>query len=289
MNLVILGLGYTSQHFEANHARAFAQVTATVRDPARAAQLSHDDLTVLPFSGAPVDQRLREALLDADRLLISVPPGAEGDPALLALRDIIKAAPRLTHLVYLSTVGVYGDHAGAWIDEGTPCLPSNDRSQWRLAAEEGWLGLGRESGRNVQVLRLSGIYGPGNNALVNLKRGMARRIIKPGQVFNRIHVADIGRAIMAGFSHTGCRVWNITDDEPAPPQDVVAYGAKLLGVEPPPEIDFDTANMSPMARSFYAECKRVRNDAAKAGLGWRPLYPTYRDALDALAAAGEGR
>jgi nucleoside-diphosphate-sugar epimerase len=274
MNLVILGFGYTSQHFEEDHALAFAQVTATVRDPARASELTRNDLTVLPFSSAPVGQRLREALLDADRLLISVPPGAEGDPALLALGDIIKAAPRLTHLVYLSTVGVYGDHGGAWSDEETPCLPSNDRSQWRLAAEEGWLGLGRESGRHVHVLRLSGIYGPGNNALVNLQRGTARRIIKPGQVFNRIHVADIGSAIMAGFSHTGCRVWNITDDEPAPPQDVVVYGARLLGIKPPPEIAFDTANMSPMARSFYAECKRVKNVAAKAGLGWHPLYPT---------------
>ena len=289
MNLFVFGLGYTSSHFVAEHADAFSRVTATVRDAQRALELTTDRLDVLSFDGAFADARIAPALAQADCVLVSVPPGAKGDPVLNVFRDAIAASQACRQIVYLSTVGVYGDHGGAWIDETTPCKPSNDRSQWRLAAEDQWLDFGRASNRSVHVLRLSGIYGPRNNALVNLKAGTARRIIKPGQVFNRIHVSDIGRAIIAAFRKQGAQVWNVTDDEPAPPQDVVLYAARLLGVEPPPEIDFDTANMSPMARSFYAECKRVRNDAMKTRLGVTLAYPTYREALDALFASGDGR
>ena len=187
-------------------------------------------------------------------------------------------------IVYLSTVGVYGDHGGAWIDEATPCRPANGRSRVRLAAEQDWRALGAASGKAVHVLRLAGIYGPGQNALVNLRAGTARRIVKPGQVFTRIHVADIARTIAAcfGSDHAG-GVWNVSDDEPAPPQDVVAYAAALLGIAPPPEVDFDSANLSPMARSFYGECKRVSNRALKQELGVSLAYPTYREALRALA------
>jgi nucleoside-diphosphate-sugar epimerase len=289
MNLFIFGLGYTSQHFLDGHGPEFEKITATVRDPQRAHALSHDALDVFALDGTTADPRIAAALAGADRLLVSVPPDAAGDPVLAHFREVLARSPALTHIVYLSTVGVYGDHAGAWIDETTQCNPANDRSQWRLAAEAQWTAFGRETGKSVHVLRLSGIYGPGQNALVNLKARTARRIVKPGQVFNRIHVADIGRAIDASFRTKGLGVWNITDDEPAPPQDVVLYAANLLGVEPPPEIAFETANMSPMARSFYGECKRVRNGAMKERLGVALAYPSYREALDALFAAGEGR
>jgi nucleoside-diphosphate-sugar epimerase len=289
MNLFIFGLGYSSQHFLADHGSMFTKVTGTVRDAKRAHALSNESVEVLAFDGTTADPRIKTALAQADRLLVSIPPDSQGDPALARFHDLLAASQALTHVVYLATVGVYGDHAGAWIDETTHCKPANDRSQWRLTAEAQWIAFGRETGRSVHVLRLSGIYGPGQNALANLKAGTARRIVKPGQVFNRIHVADIGRAIDASFRTAGLGVWNVTDDEPAPPQDVVLYAANLLGIEPPPVIAFEEANMSPMARSFYGECKRVRNGAMKERLGVTLAYPSYREALDALFAAGEGR
>jgi nucleoside-diphosphate-sugar epimerase len=289
MNLVIFGLGYTSQHFAQEHGATFSSITATVRSPERAQALTQPGLDVLAFSNEGADPRIEAALADCDVVLLSIPPEARGDPVLLRFAQQIAAAPRLRSIVYLSTVGVYGDHGGAVIDESAACHPSNDRSRWRLAAENAWIDFGEATGKAVHVLRLAGIYGPGQNALVNLKAGTARRIVKPGQVFNRIHVADIGRAIAAAFAAKAGGVWNVSDDEPAPPQDVVAYAAKLLGVEPPPEVSFDEANLSPMARSFYAECKRVSNAAMKTKLGVQLAYPTYREALDALYAAGDGR
>jgi hypothetical protein len=287
MNLFIFGYGYTSEHFAASHRPMFTDLTATVRDPQRAAALSTERLRVLPFSQDSSNASIAAGLMQADRLLISIPPGPDGDLVLPRFRDVIARAPHLSHIAYLSTVGVYGDHGGAWIDETTPCKPANDRSRWRLDAEGDWINFGRETGKSVHVLRLSGIYGPGQNALVNLRAGRARRIVKPGQVFNRIHVADIGRAIDAAFRTAGLGVWNITDDEPAPPQDVVLYAAQLLGVDPPPEIAFDEAEMTPMARSFYGECKRVSNGAMKLRLGVELAYPTYREGLAALHAAGD--
>jgi nucleoside-diphosphate-sugar epimerase len=288
MSLVIFGYGYTSQHFVRTQGARYAPVLATVRDPARAAQLTSEDCDVVAF-GETIDERIGLALDHARHLLVSAPPDESGDPVLARFAERI-AQSKIKRIVYLSTVGVYGDHGGAWIDEATPCVPSNARSRWRLAAEEAWLQLGARMNAPAHVLRLSGIYGPGRNALANLRAGTAKRIVKQGQVFNRIHVEDIGCAIAVCFdSGLAGRIWNVTDDEPAPPQDVVTGAAALLGVAPPPEIAFEEANLSPMARSFYGECKRVSNRAMRRELGVTLAYPTWREALRALHESGEGR
>ena len=282
MSLVIFGYGYSSQHFAQAYGARYAPVLATVRDPARAMKLTSEACEVVAF-GESIDARIAPALAHAEHLLISAPPEANGDPVLLRFKDAI-AQSKIKRIVYLSTIGVYGDHGGAWIDEATPCAPTNERSRWRLKAEADWLQLG------AHVLRLSGIYGPGRNVFANLRAGTAKRIIKPGQVFNRIHVEDIARAISACFeSNLPGRVWNVTDDEPAAPQDLVTHAAELMGVAPPPEQDFATAALSPMARSFYGECKRVANRALKEELGVTLAYPTWREALPALYASGEGQ
>jgi nucleoside-diphosphate-sugar epimerase len=200
------------------------------------------------------------------------------------LADTIAAAPSLASIVYLSTVGVYGDHAGAWVDEATPPAPVSARSRERLAAEQAWAALGTQAGKAVAVLRLSGIYGPDRNALLQVARGTARRIDKPGQVFNRVHVADIAQAIEAAFAQRADGVFNVTDDAPTPPGEPTVFAAELLGVAPTPLVAFEEAakTMSPMALSFYAESKRVRNDRMKRALGVRLRYPTYREGLSAL-------
>jgi len=224
----------------------------------------------------------------ADAVVVSVQPSEDGDAALKLLRNALASAPRLRWICYLSTIGVYGDQGGAWIDEVTPVKPSNARTRQRVAIEQDWLALGRESGKPVQIFRLSGIYGPGRNAISKLREGTATRLIKPGQVFNRIHVDDIAGVLMASLERPrNGAIYNVTDDEPGPPQDVITFAAELTGLEPPPEIPFEQAQLSPMAASFYGESKRVSNALVKRELGYAFRYPTYREALRALAAAGE--
>ncbi|RWF81599.1 MAG: NAD(P)-dependent oxidoreductase, partial [Mesorhizobium sp.] len=220
---------------------------------------------------------------------VSVAPEEAGDPVLNAARGTIAAEmPALEWIAYLSTVGVYGDHGGGWVDETAECRPLSKRSMLRVAAERDWLKLGQDIGRPVAILRLSGIYGPGRNALVNLENGTARRLVKPGQVFNRIHCDDIAGALWHLAEGNRGGIFNVTDDLPAPPQDVVAYAAGLMGVTPPPEIPFETAQLSPMARSFYGENKRVANTALKAA-GYRLRFPDYRAAFDHMWADGNWR
>ena len=288
MRLMILGLGYTAgRYLQLRGARFTA--TATVTSAERARLLSRPGLDALVFSPEARDPRVAEAVRASELALVSIPPDASGDPTLAAFGEDFARAPDLRALVYLSTVGVYGDHGGAWVDETTPCRPVNARGAWRLAAEAAWRDFGARAGKPVHVLRLAGIYGPGQNALTQVRNGTARRIVKPGQVFNRIHVDDIGAAIDACFAHRGeGGIWNVSDDEPAPAQDVVSFAAELLGVEPPLLVPFDQANLSPMARSFYAECKRVRNDALKRDLGASLAYPNYRDGLRSLLIAPDG-
>jgi nucleoside-diphosphate-sugar epimerase len=288
MNLIIFGLGYSAGYF-ANSRLGDHAMTATVTTREKALQTTRPGLAVHVFSPDERDPEIVAAVEHADAALVSIGPDADGDPTLKAFGDVIASAARLRTIVYLSTIGVYGDHAGAWIDEAADCHPTNERSQWRLRVEEEWRSLAARTGKAAHSLRLAGIYGPGQNALVNLRNGTARRLVKPGQVFNRIHVADIASAIEACLAYPGkTRVWNVADDEPAPAEDVVTYAAELLGVEPPPLIDFATATLSPMARSFYAECKRVKNDALKRELGVQPTYATYRDGIRALYDAGDG-
>nr|WP_252393690.1 SDR family oxidoreductase [Candidatus Rhodoblastus alkanivorans] len=286
--MLIFGLGYTAGYYGLHHAKAFAEVAGTKRAP-KAETLGRVEL--LPFDGAAenVDIRVAAAIAEADALLVSAGPDDAGDPVLRRFGGEIAAAKKLKKIVYLSTIGVYGDHDGEWIDETATPKPSNLRSRQRLAAEAGWFALGRASGKEVYVLRLSGIYGPGRNVLVKLREGTAKRLIKPGQVFNRIHVEDISRAINAcllGPAPGG--IYNVTDDEPAPPQEVVTFAAELLGVEPPPEKPFEETPLTPMQRSFYGENKRVSNRRMKALLDFDLAFPTFREGIDALAASGEG-
>jgi hypothetical protein len=282
MRLFILGLGYSAGHFVRLFGGGFSHIAGTVRDPAQRGDLAGIELR--PFSGGNPDRGTVQRISDADVLLVSIPPGSAGDPAIGVFGDVLATGHR-RKVVYLSTIGVYGDHAGEWVDESTPPQASLDRTRMRVVAEQAWTDTARD---DVAILRLAGIYGPGRNALVTLCAGTARRIIKPGQVFNRIHVDDIASAIMAAVHHPSGGIWNVCDDEPAPPQDVIAYAAKLMNVAPPPEEAFETAEMSAMARSFYASSARVSNAKLKRELGVTLAYPTYRHALDALWHAGEG-
>jgi len=283
MKLFIAGLGYTASRLIITQGHAFNRISGTVRSADKRAQLTGLDIDLFDGSAASPEMRVKAA--SADVVLISVPPSPWGDVVLdhFATTIVGGAARRV---VYLSTVGVYGDHGGAWIDEDTVPEPELDRTVSRLAVERRWRQL---LGDRLAVLRLAGIYGPGRNALIELRRGRSRRIVKPGQVFNRIHADDIARAIMAAIAHERGGTWNICDDEPAPPQDVIAYAATLMGIPPPPEQPFDAAELSPMARSFYASNRRIRNGRMKNELGVTLAYPPYRAGLDALWRAGEGR
>lgn len=288
MNILILGLGYSAGFFaRAALARGW-EVTGTVRSAEKAAELSLEGIRTLVFGGFAVSSALAKAVAEADAVLVSVQPAEDGDPALGPLRAALMAAPNLRWIGYLSTIGVYGDQGGAWINEATPPAPTNARTRQRVEIEEAWLELGRDSGRPVQIFRLSGIYGPGRSAITKLRNGTANRLVKPGQVFNRIHVDDIAGVLMASLAQPrNGAIYNVTDDEPGPPQDVITFAAELTGLEAPPEIPFEQAKLSPMAASFYGESKRVSNALVKRELGYAFRYPTYREALRALAAAGE--
>jgi nucleoside-diphosphate-sugar epimerase len=287
VSLFVFGLGYTALAFARRERARFGRVVGTVTSEEKAQALAPQGIEARVFGRDP---RLGDDLVQATALLASIPPGENSDPALAAYGEAIAAAPRLAWIGYLSTTGVYGDHGGAWIDETTPPDPGSERSRRRLAAEDAWRALGERTGKPVHVFRLPGIYGPGRNALAQVAAGAAKRIVKPGQVFNRMHVDDIAAVLAASLDRPRAgAIYNLADDEPAPAQDVVAFAASLAGVEPPPETAFDPAAMTPMAASFYAESKRVSNRLIKQELGIRLRYPTYREGLAALRAAGEGR
>jgi dTDP-D-glucose 4,6-dehydratase len=220
---------------------------------------------------------------DVTHVLSSVPPGA-ADPVIARYgTSLEKRSRQITWAGYLSTTGVYGNHEGAWTDENTPLTPNSERGAKRVAAEALWLDLWRENQMPVHVFRLAGIYGPGRNALMSMREGTAQRVIKPGQIFSRIHVHDIATVLLASIAHPNPgRAYNVADDEPCPPQDVVAHAAELLGMPAPPDVPFEQAKLSPMAMSFYADSKRVSNARAKQELGWELAYPTYREGLRAL-------
>lgn len=222
----------------------------------------------------------------ATHVLCSAGPSAEGDPVLAAYGDALAAhLPRMRWAGYLSTTGVYGDHGGGWVDEATPPRPSTRRGAWRVAAEAAWQALGGP----LHVFRLAGIYGPGRGPFAKLRAGTARRIVKPGQVFSRTHVEDVAQVLLASIHRPNPgAVYNVCDDDPAPPEDVIAHAAVLLGLPVPPATPFDEAEMSPMARSFYAESKRVRNDRIKRELGVALRYPDYRAGLAALLQRSGG-
>ena len=284
---LIFGAGYSGRAFGKLLAGQ-APVVGTTRSPEKFDRLRSAGIEPLVFDGETISEAVAEALSQATHLIVSTAPGEAGDPILAAAGTLLAKAPALQWIGYLSTVGVYGDHQGAWVDEKSACRPVSQRSRLRVDAEQAWLAFGESRGVPVAVLRLSGIYGPGRNAFVNLEKGTARRLVKPGQVFNRIHVADIAGALRQLAQRSTGGIFNVTDDEPSPPQNVVAYAASVMGVPLPPEIPFEAAQLSPMARSFYGENKRVSNAAIKAA-GYRFAFPDYRSALDAMWADGSWR
>lgn len=280
-SLLIFGLGQSSRAFVERVGADFTSITATVRDPSQAQPMPGVD--IMQFDSEGFDPRLTEAVIGAEAILSSVPPDAEGDPVLEWFGDTIQAAPALKWLGYLSTVGVYGDHQGGWVDETTPVRGLSERSFRRVQAEQMWQALAQEAGLPLHIFRLAGIYGPAQNALLQLQRGTAKRLIKPGQVFNRIHVEDIAQVLAASLVRPRpMAIYNVADDCPCPPQDVVDYAAGLMGIAPPPEVPFGQAELSEMARSFYSENKRVSNRLIHDELGVSLLYPTYREGLQAL-------
>lgn len=258
--------------------------TATTADKAEA--LKRDGYEAFVFDGRKHDPAVAEALSGSTHVLLSIPPDADGDPALRVYGSDIASSPSISWIGYFSSVSVYGDSKGEWVDEKTTPEPVTERGMRRLVAENAWIEFGRASGKAIVILRLPGIYGPGRSAIDQLRAGKARRIFKPGQVTNRVHVDDIATATEASLElPSGVYVFNVTDDLPAPPQDVIAYGAELLGVPCPPATDPSDASLSPMARSFYAESKKVSNVRMKDELGVKLAYPTYVEGLKAIAGS----
>lgn len=255
------------------------RIIGTTRSENKAPRLMAEGIEPRIWPGADMEP----ALNAATHLLISAAPGADGDPVLAQLRDAIASrAGQFAWVGYLSTTGVYGDHQGDWVDENTALTPATKRGIARVEAETAWAAIPELP---LHIFRLAGIYGPGRGPFSKVRNGTARRIIKEGQVFSRTHVADIARVLAASIAKPNPgAAYNVCDDDPAPPQDVIAYAAELLGLPIPPAVDYETAEMTPMARSFYAESKKVRNDRIKDELGVELLYPDYKSGLKALLA-----
>lgn len=287
--LFCFGLGYTARAL----ARALVadgwEVAGTCRAGEGGDKHLEPGVPVIPFERARPLADPAAALAGATHILSSIPPEEAGDPVLDVHGPDIKAVgPSLEWIGYLSTTGVYGDRGGGWVDETSALRPTGERGRRRARAEAGWLALWRDHGLPVHVFRLAGIYGPGRSALDAVRTGRARRIVKPGQVFSRVHVADIVQVLRASIARPDPgAVYNVCDDLPAPPEDVIAFACGLLGVESPPPVPFEEAELSEMARSFYADNKRVRNARIKRELGVRLKYPDYRAGLEALLEAGD--
>ena len=274
--LLSLGHGYTAQALATRLLPQGWTILGTYRDPAQEAAFRAQGITPVRW---PI--KFDTILSDVTHVLTSIRPDKEGDPVLRLGKDALqKAAPNLKWIGYLSTTGVYGDMDGGWVDEDTPLDPGGHRGKMRVLAEAEWQAL---PDLPRHIFRLAGIYGPGRGPFAKLRNGTARRIIKKNQVFSRAHVEDIAQVLEASMNTPNPgRVYNVCDDSPAPPQDILAYAAELLGMDPPPEIPFEEAEMSPMARSFYSDSKRVRNDRIKDELDVTLKYPNFRDALKAM-------
>jgi len=283
--LFAFGLGFSAQALAERLAQQGWEIAGTARDAPKIAQLRAKGYDAARFTGGETNPDLADLLQGTTHLLHSIPPGTEGDPVLAHYRDEIAKLDSLKWIGYLSTVGVYGDQQGRWVDESTTPKPNSARTEARVKAERAWLDFGEETGVPTQVFRLAGIYGPGRSVFDKLKAGTARRINKNGQVFSRIHVADIASVLEASIARPRAgAIYNVADDEPAAPGDVVAYAAEMMGVPPPPEVDFEEADMTPMARSFYEGSRRIGNRLIKSELGVRLRYPTYREGLAALSS-----
>ena len=287
--LFCFGYGYSASALGALLGPAGWTLAGTCRAPEGCRSLAEATVDAVPFSRVAPLVDPAQRLAGATHILLSIPPDADGDPALGCHGADIAALGSVEWIGYLSTTGVYGDTGGAWVDESAEPAPTSLRGRRRLEAEKGWLTLGEEHGLAVHVFRLAGIYGPGRNALAAVKRGTAKRIAKPGQVFSRIHVADIAQVLAASIARPRAGgVYNVCDDEPAPAAHVVAHACALLGVDPPPLTPLDDADLTPMARSFYADNRRVSNARIKAELGVALRYPDYRTGLAAMLAEEAG-
>lgn len=279
-HLLVLGPGFTGKAIIGAARQAGYSLSASIR--------RDDAITDIKAVGAvPVDLRTLTAadMADVTHLLMGIAP-SDGDPILRQYHDMIAAAPQLAWIGYLSSTNVYGDHGGGWVDEDTPPTPGLLRGQRRIDAEAAWQQLADRKDIPLSIFRCAGIYGPGRSALDTLRAGRARCIIKPGQIFSRIYVSDIAAAVLAAMQQRPpSRIYNLADSNPAPPQDVIRYGAELLGMAPPPDIPFETADISPMARSFYGESKRVRATRIITELGVTLTYPDYKTGLKAILDA----
>ena len=288
-HLLILGAGFSGKAIGDVFRQAGFTVSGTTRSAEKADALRARGIEPIVYDGGAPSDALAADMAHATHVVQSIAPGKDGDPLFRAgMPALSRLMPRLEWAGYLSTVGVYGDHKGDWVDENTALNPVSARSVERVEAENHWLDHGRTTNLPVAVLRLAGIYGPGRNALRNVEEGTARRLIKKDQVFNRIRVEDIGGSALFLAENRLGGVWNITDDEPGPPQDVVAEAARLMDLPIPPDIPFETAELSPMARSFYGENKRVSNAKLKAA-GFEFRFPNYRQSLAELKASGRWR
>lgn len=281
-HLLSFGHGYSARALSQRLLPKGWNVTGTVRSVQKAKELSDEGVHPLIWSGPNITVPLSRAT----HLLISTAPTEDGDPVLAEfLEQISQVSNRLKWVGYLSTTGVYGDHQGGWVDEATPLTPSTKRGQLRVKAEAEWQGLAADVGLPLHIFRLAGIYGPGRGPFAKVRSGTARRIIKKDQVFSRIHVEDIAQVLEASIRQPNPgAIYNLCDDDAAPPQDVIGYAAELLGLPLPVAEEFETAEMSFMARSFYVESKRVKNDRIKDQLGVTLRYPNYRAGLQALLA-----
>jgi nucleoside-diphosphate-sugar epimerase len=288
VRVFFFGAGYCARRLIARE--PWIEASGTARSAERVAALRAEGIEAYACDGASVDAGVAGAIRRAQAIVVSIPPRDGAGAALELFAAAIRAAPDLLRIVYYSTIGVYGDHGGEWVDERSATLTRTARGRARLEDEARWTAAARSRGVDADILRLAGIYGPGRNALVNLRQGEARRIVKPGQVFNRAHVDDIAQLTRLVLTRgLEGQIWNVADEEPAPPQDVIVYAAELLGLEPPPEEQFEGARLSPMTAEFYADNKRVSIAKAKTLLDFAPAYPTYREGLAALAETGEGR
>ncbi|MCF1708323.1 SDR family oxidoreductase [Tabrizicola sp. J26] len=271
--LLSLGHGYSARALARRLIPQGWRVIGTTRSANHVAEIAAEGVEPLIWG-----EDAGPAIAEATHLLSSIAPDTAGDPALRQLGPLI-AAHKWNWVGYLSTTGVYGDHQGGWVDETTPLTPGTERGRQRVAAEAEWRALDLP----LHIFRLAGIYGPSRGPFEKVRDGTARLIIKPGQVFSRIHVEDIAQVLEASIhAPDPGAIYNVCDDDPAPPEDVLIHAAELLGLPRPPSIAYDEADMTPMARSFYAESKRVRNDRIKERLGVRLLYPTYREGLRSL-------
>ena len=282
--LLIFGYGFSARALARRMMTQGWTVAATHRDPQGAQRIGGDGATPIDLADRTA---LTTALADTQALLITAPPGPQGCPGLNTLVGPLAEAGAFPDWTgYLSTTGVYGDRGGGWVSETSALSAQSVEGARRVGAERDWLEVGRGMGLTVTVFRLPGIYGPGRSAFDRLRDGRARRIAATGQVFSRIHVDDLAAGLAASIARPRAGgIYNLCDDAPAANSDVIACAAGLLGIEPPPEVALADADLSPAAMRFYAESKRVSNARAKAELGWRPAYPTYREGLRAILAA----